>query len=265
MNNATSRWGACNGSVGPAFGDSCTVRGDDANCDGIPNGSCQCIAGQGNAPCSQNPNASLCNSQGQCVPCQQSSDCSLVSGGRTFCDRGTCVAQLANGEACSSNQQCASGQCVLHYRDDDDDDYAAISAATTSFCIGAGFNKPQFTTRQPGVANQTDCLEGNATVSPRQTNTFTVRRNPNNASDPLPFDYNCDGIEQSLDPLQTRVSDCHANVSLSDCQTLGGWLSVADGGVGIPRCGETAFVLTCNVLTTFCDNYDLANSVRACR
>jgi hypothetical protein len=87
-NGATSRWGACNGAIGPAFTDSCAVRGDDANCDGVANGSCQCIAGQGNASCSQNPNASVCSSQGQCVPCQQPGDCSLVSGGRSFCQPG---------------------------------------------------------------------------------------------------------------------------------------------------------------------------------
>lgn len=39
-NNATSAFGACVGSVGPAPRDSCTQAGDDANCDGIPNGDC---------------------------------------------------------------------------------------------------------------------------------------------------------------------------------------------------------------------------------
>jgi hypothetical protein len=42
----SSRWGACIGSVGPAAADSCTVRGDDANCDAIPNTDCPCIEGE---------------------------------------------------------------------------------------------------------------------------------------------------------------------------------------------------------------------------
>lgn len=39
----SSRWSACTGSVGPATADSCSIRGDDANCDAIPNTGCTCI------------------------------------------------------------------------------------------------------------------------------------------------------------------------------------------------------------------------------
>jgi hypothetical protein len=42
----SSRWGACTGSVGPAAADDCTVRGDDSNCDAIPNTDCPCIEGE---------------------------------------------------------------------------------------------------------------------------------------------------------------------------------------------------------------------------
>lgn len=42
----SSRWGECVGSVGPAALDSCTVRGDDSNCDAIPNTDCPCIEGE---------------------------------------------------------------------------------------------------------------------------------------------------------------------------------------------------------------------------
>jgi hypothetical protein len=205
------------------------------------------------------------------VPCQQSSDCSLVSSGRTFCDRGRCIAQLGNGEACSTGQECASGQCILHYHDDDDDDYAAPSAATASFCTGGGFNKVGYTTRQPGALNQTDCLEGNANVFPGQANVFTVRRNPSNPSDPRPFDYDCDGVEQSVDPFQNRTSECSADVPIADCQNKSGWalpsgVHSAPGGVGIPRCGEVGTILTCMSLSNFCDNYDgIGNVVRACK
>lgn len=44
-NKASSSWGACSGSVGPASKDSCDVSGSDDNCDGTPNGGCLCVNG----------------------------------------------------------------------------------------------------------------------------------------------------------------------------------------------------------------------------
>jgi hypothetical protein len=41
-NNSTSTFGACTGSVGPAPRDSCATVGNDATCDGIANGGCNC-------------------------------------------------------------------------------------------------------------------------------------------------------------------------------------------------------------------------------
>jgi hypothetical protein len=38
--NSSSAFGACTGSVGPAPADSCAIIGDDADCDGVPNGGC---------------------------------------------------------------------------------------------------------------------------------------------------------------------------------------------------------------------------------
>lgn len=109
-NNVTSRFGACSGSVGPGASDSCSTSGDDSNCDGIVNGSCQCIPAQGNGPCSQDPSAPVCNSRGQCVACQQNADCSLISGGRTFCDRGRCVVPPFCGDGIvNGNEICDAG------------------------------------------------------------------------------------------------------------------------------------------------------------
>lgn len=45
-NGTTSQFDPCEGSIGPAPTDSCTVRGDDSNCDGVANGNCECIAGE---------------------------------------------------------------------------------------------------------------------------------------------------------------------------------------------------------------------------
>lgn len=94
-NNSSSNFGGCIGSVPPAPQDSCTTEGDDANCDGTANGACDCVASQGNGRCSGDASNSRCNGQGQCVPCQSNADCSLVSGGRSVCDSGVCVQDLA--------------------------------------------------------------------------------------------------------------------------------------------------------------------------
>jgi hypothetical protein len=39
----SSEWGECTGAVGPVPKDSCTVKTDDSDCDGTPNGGCVCI------------------------------------------------------------------------------------------------------------------------------------------------------------------------------------------------------------------------------
>jgi hypothetical protein len=41
----TSEWGECKGSVAPLAADSCSVRSDDSDCDGNPNGGCACVDG----------------------------------------------------------------------------------------------------------------------------------------------------------------------------------------------------------------------------
>lgn len=57
--NGSSSWGACEGSVGPAEQDSCTIAGDDANCDGTNNGGCPCIEGE-TRPCGPEADVGIC-------------------------------------------------------------------------------------------------------------------------------------------------------------------------------------------------------------
>lgn len=86
-------FGQCQGAVFPTPRNCASPQDND--CNGQPDNTvdnvCQCVPGQGNGPCSDDPNNSRCNGQGQCVPCQVDADCSLVSGGRTSCDGGQCV------------------------------------------------------------------------------------------------------------------------------------------------------------------------------
>jgi len=81
---------ACQGAVFPARRDCNSAQDND--CDGVADNTidaaCQCIPGQGNAPCSADPSRSRCTAQGTCAPCQGDGDCSLVSGGRNLCRGG---------------------------------------------------------------------------------------------------------------------------------------------------------------------------------
>lgn len=65
--NQTSNWGACEGSVGPGEQDSCSVEGDDTNCDGTNNGGCPCIEGE-TRPCGPETDDGICQRGSQtCV------------------------------------------------------------------------------------------------------------------------------------------------------------------------------------------------------
>jgi hypothetical protein len=56
----TSDWGPCTGSVGPGAADSCSVPGDDSNCDGLSNGGCTCVEGQ-TVPCGPDLVSGICH------------------------------------------------------------------------------------------------------------------------------------------------------------------------------------------------------------
>jgi Cys-rich repeat protein len=99
-NNATSSYTACEGSVGPLAADSCTIPGDDSNCDGTVNGGCACVAGAGNEPC-DSPTASRCDATGACVACVANGDCSHLTG-LAACNAGVCV-------QCLADTQCGAG------------------------------------------------------------------------------------------------------------------------------------------------------------
>jgi hypothetical protein len=102
-NNIGSKYSECLGATGPAgTADSCLVPGNDANCDGVLNGGCACIAGVGCA----DPAAARCEASGVCAPCAIDSDCSAITG-RGICDAGLCVqcTPTALG-ACAATEVC---------------------------------------------------------------------------------------------------------------------------------------------------------------
>jgi hypothetical protein len=57
-NDATSSFGACTGSVGPALQDTC-AEDNDANCNGLPNEGCACVNGQ-IRPCGPDTELGIC-------------------------------------------------------------------------------------------------------------------------------------------------------------------------------------------------------------
>ncbi|HTV17503.1 MAG TPA: hypothetical protein VMG12_02500 [Polyangiaceae bacterium] len=102
-NGATSTLSACEGAVGPLAADSCTVPGDDSNCDGTKNGGCPCVAGAGNGPCTS-ATASRCDATGACVACAVNADCSHLAG-LAVCSAGACVQCLTDGQ-CAAGSTC---------------------------------------------------------------------------------------------------------------------------------------------------------------
>lgn len=87
-NNATSTFGACTGSVGPALQDTC-VDGNDANCNRMPNEGCACINGQTRG----------CGPDTEVGPCQRGTQ-TCVSGAFGECQ----------GEVFPAPRNCASPQ-----------------------------------------------------------------------------------------------------------------------------------------------------------
>lgn len=266
-NNLTSRFGACMGSVGPAAQDSCAAPGDDANCDGIRNGGCACIAGQGNAPCAGDPRASRCNAQGQCVPCQSNADCSLVSGGRTACNAGVCIAPVADGSACQQDAECQSGRCRDQFLNADGDAFPDLRAPSVRVCGNTPLPGRAFA-RADG---QTDCCDSDArafpgAVPPEVPIGFELQTIPEGAGFPEPnacgsFDYDCDGRQTSLG-TQTRVyrdDGCfNLNVTgLSDMEAINRCAAASGWDGASPACGASGAFRLCGALGGSCSNLAL--------
>jgi hypothetical protein len=241
-NNSSSDFNACTGSQGPIARDCRSPQDND--CDGRPDNTidnvCECIPGAGNGPCSDDPNNSRCNNQGQCVPCQSSADCSLVSGGRNSCEDGVCVEPLlGDGEGCANGAECSSGSCQNWFSDLDGDGFGVGAAqrrcgAPTPELGGAGV---------PG-----DCCDvggaGRAvasTVFPGQTMFFEAGQTVCNRD---PFDYDCSTNGSVSD--QFGISVAAGSNGNCDAQCNGvGWVQP-------PACGETGILVNCTRLAGFC-------------
>jgi len=124
--SGTSDWGACEGSVGPGVQDSCTVAGDDTDCDGAPNSGCACVDGETQAcgsttdtgPCQIGVSTCVNGAFGQCVG-------AVAPAARDTCapgDDGNCNGIANEGCSCvdGETQACGSttdtGPCQIGTR-----------------------------------------------------------------------------------------------------------------------------------------------------
>ncbi|NOY92805.1 MAG: hypothetical protein GXP55_16570 [Deltaproteobacteria bacterium] len=100
-----------------------------------------------------------------------------------------------------------------YYADTDGDGFGDPGVVTNACAAPSGF-----------VANNTDCADGDANAHPGQTAWFTARITGSFLSDPLNYDYDCDGI---VVKQYTTLSNCSSG-TLRD-----GWQ-----GTPIPYCGS---------------------------
>lgn len=245
-NAASSSFGACTGSVGPLAQDSC-ARGNDDDCDGVSNGNCGCIDGTtrqcgttdtgnctfGTETCI-NGNFAAC--QGAVDPAPQ--DSCAFAGDDSNCNgvpNDRCVVLLELGDTCVANTDCGSGRCDTWHADADGDGFGDPNVtARTCGTAGNGFPPDGF------VASSNDCCDSVREVNPGQTQAFDLPHAcPQGV---LPFDYNCDGEEQSryaVDPCST--------LNINECNTLRTWAV----GFG-PACGGVALAQKCTVINFTC-------------
>ena len=174
---------------------------------------------------------------------------------------GSCRA--ADGSVCSADSDCGQGSsCVLHYADSDGDGFAVVGAATQGFCLSGNSGVSGFTRQQPGAVGATDCLEGNGDVHPGQARDFDVgvAQNPNG-----PFDYDCNGVEESANPVLNALQDC-SNPMIPDCSQRGSWVTDRDvpGAPGVPACGQEGYISPCIIQSDVCGGFAGGPAVRRC-
>jgi hypothetical protein len=160
----TSDWGACDGSVGPGDQDSCSIVGDDTDCDGTNNGGCPCVEGEPR-PCGPDNENGICRSGtqtcingafGACVGAVFAAPRNCASTQDNDCDGradntidNVCTCLIGSVQACGThpgrdgNGQCRAGSQSCEGRS---------NSATSTFGTCSG---------SVGPALQDTCADGN--------------------------------------------------------------------------------------------------------
>jgi cysteine-rich repeat protein len=230
----TSDWGPCAGSVPPGAADSCALAGDDANCDGIPNGGCSCV-------------------EGATLPCGPDTDDGICQRGTSTCTSGAfgdCV-----GAVFPARRDCASAQ------DNDCDGQPDNTLDATCTCaVGA----TQACATHPGRDGNGPCRAGSRTCVASNQNgasnfgTCTGAVGPALRDSCTAFgdDADCNGTPNSgcqcvagrgnapcaADPNNSRCNaqgQCAPCQSNADCSMVSGGRDLCTAGIcSAPRCGD---------------------------
>jgi len=283
--NATSAFGECNGAVAPAADDVC-ARGDDSNCNGVPNEGCTCVEGD-TQPCGSTTDTGVCQigsttcingafgaCEGAVAPaardtCARGDDsncngipnegCTCVDGDTQPCgqDVGSCQ---AGTQTCTNG---AFGQCVgaigpaqrdcTSANDNDCDGRPDNTIDNVCRCT-VGMMQVCGTHPQDGVgscqAGSQQCVAGpgNASSNFGQCN-GSVGPGPRNCGSPA--DNDCDGDADNTidgvcecapgqgngpcsdDPSNSRCNgqgQCVPCQADADCSLVSGGRNVCDGG-----------------------------------
>jgi len=146
-----------------------------------------------------------------------------------YCCGGKCQATpccMASGGDCSS-LSCCTGTCDTLYGDADGDGYG-VGAAIKRCGAVSGY-----------VANNTDCLDSNASVNPGQTGCFTTNRGDGS------FDWNCNGVQSCGTAYYSNVtigSDCCNTCGSTKGACYNYWTSYPLAG-----CGGSGYSITYGV------------------
>lgn len=168
----SSDWGACQGSVGPAPADSCSIPGDDANCDGTPNGGCPCV-------------------EGTMLPCGPRSDTGLCEFGVSRCVGQVWTACV--GATVPVARNCASS---------DDNDCDGLPDNTVDSVCTCAVGDTQVCSEHPGQDGKGRCQAGTRSCEPGLNGTSSRFGACSGSVAPLAADLctvrnddsNCDGV-----------------------------------------------------------------------
>lgn len=216
--NASSGWSSCQGAVAPGEADSCSISGDDSDCDGTPNGSCPCV-------------------EGETTPCGPSTDFGVCERGTSTCVNGAFSA--CQGAVFPEPRSCASSA------DNDCDGRPDNTIDAVCTCV---IGDTQVCGEHPGqdglgrcVAGQRRCEAGPGNVTSRfGACTGSVGPAALDSCTLLNDDSNCDGLENgncecvagqgnapcANDPSNAR---CTAQGQCAPCQTNADCSLVAAG------------------------------------
>ncbi len=168
-----------------------------------------------------------CSGTGACLTSCSGVQCGAGSNCKPgdYCAGNACIAQVADGQTCSTACGCLSGTCNTYYRDADGDGYGNAAAAVTV----CGANPPS-----GYVTNSADCCDSDSRANPGvpSTSWFTSANNCGT------FDYNCDGAATKEYPNVatncTNPTGTTCTVQQLDCLPgSAGW------GSTVPPCGAS--------------------------